>query len=103
MIDIDGVFTYSEVVPVRLNNNFSNALLYPNPTAGLLNIRFSTAISSNTQLLLTDVTGRTIITTPVRKGALNMEVNLQPLPNGRYFIKINDDKNVIHQSVVIAK
>ena len=103
MIDIDGVFTYSEVVPVRLNNNFSNALLYPNPTAGLLNIRFSTAISSNTQLVLTDVTGRTIMTTTVRKGALNMEVNLQPLPNGRYFIKINDDKKVIHQSVVIAK
>lgn len=103
MIDIDGRFTYSKVVPVRLNKFTSNATVYPNPTAGLLNIRFTTAIVSNTQLLLTDVTGRLVMIAPLNKGALNVDIDLKRLPAGRYFIKINDDQNVIHQSVVVAK
>lgn len=103
MIDIDGRFTYSKVVLVRLNNDFSNAVVYPNPSAGVLNIRFNVTINSNTQLILTDITGRTVMTSPVKKGSMNLDMNLQHLPSGRYFIKINDDQRVIHQSVVIAK
>jgi hypothetical protein len=103
MIDLDGEFTYCKVVPVRLIKFTSNATVYPNPTAGVLNIRFNTAIGANTQLVLTDVAGRIVITVPVNKGALNVDMDLQRLSAGRYFIKINDDKTFIHQSVIVAK
>lgn len=45
MIDIDGKFSYSKVIPIRLNNNFFNAQVYPNPTKGNLTIKLQKALT----------------------------------------------------------
>ena len=103
MIDIDGSFNYSKTIAVRLNNNFSNALVYPNPTMGALQIKLTEAIATNTTLIVTDVTGRLVKQQNIMKGAFSINLDAKSLTNGRYFIKINDGKSVINQSFVVIK
>ena len=103
MIDIDGTFSYTKTVAVRLNNNFSNALIYPNPARGGLQVKLTEAIASNTILMVTDVTGRMVIKQNLMKGQFSINLNVHSLPPGRYFIKINDQQSVINQSFVVIK
>lgn len=103
MIDIDGSFRNSKTVVVKLNSNFSNAIVYPNPTMGLLNIKLTDAITSNTNIKVTDITGRLVMQQKIAKGQLSIDMDVHSLPSGRYFIKINDLQSVINQSFVIIK
>ncbi len=103
MIDIDGSSRYSKIVAVRLNNNFSNALVYPNPTRGQLNVKLTTAITSDTKLIITDVAGRVVKEQQVKKGQLTLDLDVKALPQGRYFIRINDGQTVITESFVVVK
>ena len=103
MIDIDGSFNYSKTIAIRLNNNFSNALVYPNPTMGTLQITLTEAIASNTTLIVTDVTGRVVKQKNIMKGVFSINLEAQSLTNGRYFIKINDGKSLINQSFVVIR
>lgn len=103
MIDIDASYRNSKTVAVRLNNNFSNALVYPNPTLGMLNIKLVNAITSNTNLVITDIAGRIVKQQSLVKGQISIDMNVGSLTAGRYFIKINDQKLVINQSFVVLK
>ncbi len=103
MIDADGRFNYSKTVATRLNNNFSNALVYPNPTSAALNIKLTQALTTNTTLVITDVTGRLLKQQNISRGLFSINVDIATLPAGRYFIKINDEQAVINQSFVIIK
>ena len=103
MIDIDGSFRNSKTVVVKLNSNFYNAIVYPNPTMGLLNIKLTDAITSNTNIKVTDITGRLVMQQKIAKGQLSIDMDVHSLPSGRYFIKINDLQSVINQSFVIIK
>ncbi|RYY64241.1 MAG: T9SS type A sorting domain-containing protein [Chitinophagaceae bacterium] len=103
MIDIDGTFSYSKTLPVRLNNNFTNALLYPNPTTGPLNIKLTDAVKTNTTLVVTDVAGRIVQKQAVKKGMFSINLVVNTLTPGRYFVSINDAQQVIRQSFVVIK
>ena len=103
MIDIDGKFQYSKTIAVRLNNNFSNAVVYPNPTAGALNIKLLQALESNSVLQVTDMAGRKVKQQNITSGQLSISLDVKSLPEGRYFIKIYNNTQVINQSFVIIK
>jgi len=103
MIDIDASYRNSKTVAVRLNNDFSNALVYPNPTFGMLNIKLENAITNNINLVITDIAGRLVKQQSLVKGQLSIDMDVRSLTAGRYFIKINDQKSVINQSFVVIK
>ncbi|MFT3980214.1 MAG: endonuclease [Ferruginibacter sp.] len=103
MIDIDGSFSYSNIIPVRLNNNFTNALVYPNPSYGPVKIRLTEALRSNSRLFITDVTGKVVKEMQVAKGVFSIDLNVQQLASGRYFIMMNDGYQAIRQSLVVIK
>lgn len=103
MIDIDGSARLSKVVPVRLNNNLSNAIVYPNPTKDKLNIKLYEALQSNSTLQVADVAGRIVKTQSVSATQLNIGLDVKNLPAGRYFIKISNSKQVINQSFVVMQ
>ncbi len=103
MIDIDASYSNSKTVAVRLNNNFSNALAYPNPTLGKLNVKLSEALKANTSLTITDLAGRVVIQQSLSRGQFTVDIDVQHLPAGRYFIRINDMNAVINQSFVVIK
>ncbi|MEP7166170.1 MAG: endonuclease [Ferruginibacter sp.] len=100
MIDIDGKFTYSKTIAVRLNNNFSNALVYPNPTRGALTIKLLEALGSNSILQVTDVTGREVKQQNIPGGTLSISLNVNAFADGRYFIKIYNSTQLINESFV---
>lgn len=103
LTDLDGTANYSKIIALRLNNAISNALLYPNPTLGPISIALTDALKRNSQLIITDIAGRILKQVPVAIGTLKIELNLQSLAGGRYFISLSDGVQNIRQSVVIAK
>jgi len=103
MIDIDGKFTYSKTIAIRLNNNFSNALVYPNPTAGNLTIKLLEELASNSVLQVTDITGRKVKEENIKGGAFSIDLDVHALPEGRYFIRIFNGSQLINQSFIILK
>jgi endonuclease I len=103
MVDIDGSFKMSKTIAVKLNSNFSNALVYPNPAVGQLQVKLITPLATNTSLVITDITGRIVKQQSLLKGQLSIDVNVQSLPAGRYLVKINDQQSVINQSFIVIK
>lgn len=103
MIDIDGKFNFSKTIAVRLNNNFSNAIVYPNPTEDILNIRLLAALESNSMLELTDIAGRKLKQLHLAAGQLSASVDVSDFPAGRYFIKISNNTQLINQSFVVMR
>jgi endonuclease I len=103
MIDIDGKFSNSKVVSVRIANNFSNAQVYPNPTKDKLVVKLQQALTENSQMLIADLSGRIVMQQQVTGGQRNIDLILNHLPPGRYFIKLSNSNELINQSFVIIK
>ena len=103
MIDADGKFKNSNIVAVKLNKNFLNAIVYPNPTVGELNIKLFEPLFTNSTLQIVDVTGRIIKQQNVSANNVTLQINVKNLSAGRYFIKIANNKQVINQSFVVIK
>lgn len=86
MIDNDGVFTYSAIRALTIDNVLS---IYPNPVVQQLNI-----VLSNTANLLTakvyDTTGKVMLSANVANTS-KLIINTQSLPKGTYVFKLDID------------
>ncbi len=103
MVDIDANTRVSKVVSVRLNNNFSNAIVYPNPVSGLLKIKLDRDIAPNSKLQILDITGR-VMKNRILAGSANVvDQSVSDLPQGRYFVRIYNNAEVINSSFVILR
>ena len=103
MIDIDGKFSYSKTIAIRLNDNFSNAQVYPNPTKDKLVVKLQQALTENSQLIIADISGRMLLQQQIADGQKNIDLDVSKFPSGRYFIKISNHNELINQSFVIIK
>ncbi|MEP7256701.1 MAG: endonuclease [Ferruginibacter sp.] len=103
MIDIDGKFSYSKTIAIRINDNFSNAQVYPNPTKGNLTIKLQHSLSENSKLIIADLSGRILLQQQVIGGQKNIDLDVSKFPAGRYFIKLSNSIELINQSFVIIK
>lgn len=103
MIDIDGKFSNSKIVSVRIDNNFYNVLVYPNPTRDKLVVKLQQPLKENSQLIIADLSGRIVMKQYVDGGQYNIDLTVSQLPAGRYFIKISNAAELINQSFVIIK
>ena len=103
MIDIDGQFSNSKIVSVRIANNFSNAQVYPNPTKDRLVVKLQQALTETSRLIIADLSGRIVLQQQVAGAQSNIALTVSHLPAGRYFIKISNAGELINQSFVIIK
>ncbi|MEO7306060.1 MAG: endonuclease [Ferruginibacter sp.] len=103
MIDIDGQFSNSKTVALRISNNFSNALIYPNPAKEKLTVKLQQALTANSQLVISDLSGRTVSRQQVAAGQKIIALELSRFAAGRYFIRISNNSELINQSFVIIK
>ena len=94
LIDIDNQFTYSNVISVQTIDK-ENVVVYPNPFDGEVNITYNTDEKGYIDVLLTDITGKTL-----QKRSFDLEDgtnrfkfdNMENLASGNYFLKfINQD------------
>lgn len=97
MIDVDGSFTYSQVVSVLFNCDEQNLSVFPNPvTNGIFNISIHTV--EDIEADLSSVTGQRIKKIILKNGMNNMDVT--ELSNGVYILSTQFE-NGITQNVKV--
>ena len=72
-------------------NRFSGIIVHPNPTKNILNIATDLDIITT----LYDVTGRSL-----RSNIIEKQINLQNLPSGIYFLRIEHEGNIYNKRII---
>lgn len=103
MIDIDGKFHYSTNAIVRINNNISDVVLYPNPTTDGLQVKLTERLAANSQLIVLDASGRKVKEQSIRANEVNIRLDVKNLPQGKYFIRIRNTEQVINGAFTIYR
>jgi len=90
MIDIDGRFTYSNVVVIRMNRTNSPITVYPNPAIAFVNVELGSNAKGDYDLQLIDASGKTVKAIAVKNAQGNQLVTIQRggIANGMYVLKI---------------
>jgi hypothetical protein len=101
-VDLDGRFTYSDIVTILLNKKMEQMIVFPNPAKDKLNIQSIAKVDGNGLLQIIDVNGKMVFKKEVRltKGsnAFNFDINL--LNAGNYFLKMQVADEVLQQGFV---
>ena len=88
MIDKDGQYKYSPIVPVFINCKTMQINTYPNPVqTGLLNVNIITINNEKTEAVLMSAAGQVVLKMNLKNG-LNT-VNVSNIANGEYLLKVN--------------
>lgn len=104
-VDLDGRFTYSEVVVVKASDiKAEQVLVYPNPVKTDLIVEIDAVKQSTATLAITDLTGKTVktVTLNVAQGFNKFTINeISDLRNGLYFVTINDGNRTLYNAKVV--
>ena len=78
-------------------------LVYPNPTAGILNIEFSTHATINFSVTITDVIGQYVSLDSQRlfSGTYKKEFDFSSFAKGMYFINIQINNNTVNKKIIL--
>lgn len=103
MVDLDGTFTFSNIVELT-NGTLSNQELsvYPVPTVDQVTVSFEALAEGQAQILLTDLTGRTVSEqkVSVAAGQNAQTLDLQQHAAGIYLVRVNVDGNQMVRRVI---
>ena len=77
--------------------------VYPNPVDNLLHVAWTATQTNDATLLVTDLSGRTIIVhqAVTQKGNNRAQLNLSAVPSGIYFLRLQDGQQISQQKIVI--
>ncbi len=95
----DGLVT---TVGLEESSLASNVKLYPNPSMGNFNVSFTTAVESDYQIEIVDITGRTVNkkTGETKYGENQVRFDAD-LPDGVYMVKVIVEGDVSTSRLVI--
>jgi Secretion system C-terminal sorting domain len=96
MIDKDGSFKYSSIIPVEINCNATNVNIYPNPVEdNKIYVSLKGIVGNGIATLLT-TSGQTILKSNIKNGSNYLSVT--NVANGIYILNVKDengfDKNI---------
>ncbi|MEO8821482.1 MAG: T9SS type A sorting domain-containing protein [Ginsengibacter sp.] len=96
MTDVDGIFTYSNVITINFNGNKTSLKLYPNPVSSILHLKIVSEKSENIKLKITDALGKSVYRKiiSVNAGDNSQNLNIQNLPPGTYFLNVNQNGKI---------
>ena len=83
-VDFDGKYSYSDVCSVVYEPRDNEVVMYPNPVGDYVKI----TTSYNTNLTITDLYGRIILTKTIIEG--ENTIDLEQLPNGFYIFALEN-------------
>jgi len=107
MIDLDGKFTYSNVIMIRkTGTKVSGLLLSPNPVTrnGSLTVRFESGTSKTVEIKVIDMSGRVVLKqyNSVQEGSNSVSVKeMSRLKTGTYVLQMNDGVSVENSKFTI--
>jgi Secretion system C-terminal sorting domain len=86
-------------IAVQPSDAIKELSIYPNPARDMVNIIFHRQNTSQEKIIVTDITGRTLVDKNIttRNGNNIVPVSIKSLPRGTYFIKLSGDKNQVKQ------
>jgi hypothetical protein len=100
----------TEGTTIALENttaNVQNADLsvYPNPTGGIVQFKYSTTQKGDVQMNLTDIMGRVVMTKKIEKfsGLHEEMLDLKGMQDGVYFLNIVQGEEVRTEKIVLQK
>ena len=77
--------------------------VYPNPTKGSLTLELPRALTQSGDLIVTDLSGRTLMQQKISAGQSTCSLNMSQLPAGRYIIRISNASVLIRESVIVMQ
>ena len=86
--DIDGNFTYSDVVPVNITAS-EDFTLFPNPVSSIVNMSCYSGTNCSATIVVCDVTGKEVanFSQEIQKGGNTINLNVEAFTSGVYVVK----------------
>lgn len=97
--DFDGDFSYSNIVPIKFEQNIELSV-YPNPTTDCIVISHPQKNQSSSSLKVYNMQGQLVLNKEITKENINLQLGIEQLPNGHYFIKISNQNNTLKGSFI---
>ena len=96
-VDLDGKFTYSQVIDIYREANGNVVSMYPNPTQGILHITYFMLQEGTTRIKLLDMSGRILkeIQVNSNKGTNTFQLEVNELAKGMYLLQTIQSGQVI--------
>jgi hypothetical protein len=93
-VDLDGLFSNSQVAAVHLNKKDVELLVFPNPAKELLQVQ-TNGITGKATLSISDAAGRQLYTRDVslEQGSNSMPVNISLFGSGIYYVRLSNGKD----------
>lgn len=93
-VDIDGKFSFSNIVRLSSSDNNASFKVYPNPIENNFTVSFSAPKTGEATLLIRSTNGQTVYrkSISVIKGANSVSITGQQLSSGMYYITVTNDE-----------
>jgi hypothetical protein len=99
--DFDGSFKYSDIISISKGEDTNSTVsVFPNPFAQTFCIQFNKKTSTDYNVEINNYMGQNIQSQTISEGSNLIEINMDNLPDGIYYIKIfNDQKSYLKKIV----
>ncbi len=101
MVDIDKKYKYSNVVLLKMSADKSSIIVYPNPTASMLNVSIESNNTKDAFVKLYDMQGKIVFQQSFPNTEQNFSIDLNSFAAGIYQLKIEKGTEV--NSIKIQK
>ena len=98
MVDIDGKFTYSKIIPMNLDCGSRQVLVFPNPVFDVLNVNITNSQDNSTTAKLFDANGKLIYMNNLISGTNT--INMANLPKGIYLLQLINSTEVQNLKII---
>jgi hypothetical protein len=94
LMDKDGKYSFSKIIPLALDLFARNIKTYPNPVKDQLYILLNAQNAGKATICISDASGKVIHSETVSTTATAMNVNVSRLAKGIYYVQLITDKGV---------
>lgn len=103
-VDVDGKFSYSQVIALQLDAKDMQLFVSPNPAKDVLQVQTGNSNAGNAVLIISDASGRQVVrkTIELQQGNNSIPVNISMLGRGTYFVRIVNGKESFTKQFIKA-
>jgi hypothetical protein len=104
-IDLDGSYSYSNVIVIETKLETNTGTLYPNPTSDIIKYSFNSETNEKLEIKVLDVVGKVVlrVETELEVGNNTIPISLSELPSGTYTIQIKHMNQMVTNSTKVIK